>query len=378
MKIAIMTQPLGRNYGGIMQAWALQQVLEAAGHAPVTIDRRHDRKGRIYNLVRMSKRAVKKAVGRWSVPLNFERYMPEILFNTRNFIEKNIVLSEPLFSTADLRCHFSREQYDAVIVGSDQTWRPKYSPNIYNFFLDFLSDSNIKRLAYAASFGVDDWEFSPTQTERCMALVKKFDVIGVRELAGVELCEQHLGVCASHVLDPTLLLDKENYQRMLIGKQVLESKGVYTYILDQLSWKSQVVDHVSELLCLPVYRNQANSSMAQLKSSNISDYVMPSVKGWVKGFLEADFVVTDSFHGMVFSIIFNKPFVALVNSGRGASRFYSLANQLGLSGRLVTCFSKEEIQAVVDVPIDYKAVNNNLDLARKQSERFLYESLSEG
>src|SRR5690606_32509953 len=96
MKIAIMTQPLGSNYGGIMQAWALQQVLKRMGHEPVTIDRQPEAQSPVYRATRAAYRTLKKAVGKRQAPIFFERYLPTIQHHTRTFIGHNITMSEPL------------------------------------------------------------------------------------------------------------------------------------------------------------------------------------------------------------------------------------------------------------------------------------------
>lgn len=349
MKIAIMTQPLGQNYGGIMQAWALQQVLKRMGHEPVTIDRQPDPKGPAYHAARLGYRALKKAMGKRQAPIHFERHLPTILQHTRAFIEQNITTSEPLDSTAKLKSHFAHQRYDAVIVGSDQTWRPKYSPNIENFFLDFLEGTDIKRIAYASSFGVDDWEFTEAQTRRCAELAKQFDAISVREDSGVELCRKHLGVEATHVLDPTLLLDKADYLQ-LIGPERLNSKphGVYTYFLDKTPQKEALAQEASEQLGEPVYSCQAQYSIGE-NGSDITRYTMPDIRDWLAGFANAQFVLTDSFHGMVFSLVFKKPFLVFINKNRGATRFHSAGNILGFENRIISSFSTESIERVMQL-----------------------------
>lgn len=378
MKVAIMTQPLGKNYGGIIQTWALQQVLKKAGHTPVTIDRQADAKSSVYQVARLGKRTLKKALGQWSAPINFERHLPNILRHTHAFIGQHINMSESLDSTAKLTAHFEREQYDAVIVGSDQTWRPRYSPNIDNYFLDFLRGSDIKRIAYASSFGVDEWEFTDEQTSRCAALAKQFHAISVRENSGVDLCAKHLGVVANHVLDPTLLLPKESYEALYSNKEVPARQGIYTYILDKAHWKDQVVETAERVLGKTQYKNQPKISMSSLSSSNPDDYTMPSLEGWIKGFADAEFVITDSFHGTVFSIIFNKPFISLINPDRGASRFYSVADALGLAGRLLSDFDERAVTAVLKAPIDYLNVKNKLAGLRSRSQIFIDEQIERG
>ncbi|MOA02878.1 Polysaccharide pyruvyl transferase [compost metagenome] len=265
-----------------------------------------------------------------------------------------------------------------MIVGSDQTWRPQYSPNIENFFLDFLEGIEIKRIAYASSFGVDEWEFNEEQTRRSAALAKQFDAISVREDSGVELCRKFLGVESTHVLDPTLLLEKETYAALYRNKEILGRQGIYTYILDQADWKDQIVETAKQVLCKPQYNNQPKVDISNLTTENLSDYKMPSLEGWIKGFADADFVITDSFHGTVFSIIFNKPFISLINRDRGASRFYSILDKLGLSDRrLLATFDEKSLENLLVKPVNYADVSKKLGALCKNSEFFLNNSLQQ-
>lgn len=335
MKIAIMTQPLGKNYGGIMQAWALQQVLRKMGHEPVTIDRQPEQRSPTYKAARLAYRAAMKAVGKRKTPINFERYLPTLLQHTRSFIDQHLAMSEPLSNTKALRAHFDRCQYDAVIVGSDQTWRPRYSPNIYNFFFDFLEDMPIRRIAYAPSFGVDEWEFTEDQTRRCAELVKRFDAISVREDSGVALCRKHLGVDATAVLDPTLLLDKQDYEQLLGPDRLGGSpKGVYTYFLDKTPKKLALANKASEELGEPIYSCQAKYGLGENADDWLTGCTKPDIRDWLAGFANARFVLTDSFHGMVFSIAFRRPFIAVNNANRGTARFASLSRATGYTAHL--------------------------------------------
>ena len=128
--------------------------------------------------------------------------------NLKNFTEKHLPLSEPWYGSSIPDC-------DCIIVGSDQVWRPKYTHLPGAYFLDFLPDDHaIKKIAYAASFGVDNWEFSPDQTERFSILVNRFDAVSVRESSGVELCKKYLHCPACQMPDPTLLHDAGFYQEI--------------------------------------------------------------------------------------------------------------------------------------------------------------------
>lgn len=375
MKIAIMTQPLGKNYGGIMQAWALQQVLKRMGHEVVTIDRQPDQPNMAYKAARLAYRVGMKAIGKRKAPINFEKHLPTILQHTRSFIDQHITMSEPLYSTQQLRDHFDRENYDAVIVGSDQTWRPKYSPNIYNFFLDFLEDKEILRIAYASSFGVDEWEYTEKQTKRCAELAKKFDAISVREDSAIGLCKKHLGVEAVHVLDPTLLLEKEIYQSLLnFHSTSLGSEGIYSYILDRSSEKKALLNNYAKAFDTKVFNSQPEKDFYHWSSNDTSKYVMPSPKDWIEGFYKGEYVVTDSFHGTVFSLVFQKPFTALGNMARGVSRFHSVLNKLDLLDRLaLSIIEAEELEK--EAPIEWNLIAKKLQESQFKSLSFIDKAL---
>src|SRR5699024_10497178 len=104
--------------------------------------------------------------------------------------------------------------FDALIVGSDQIWRPNYTPNIFHYFLNFAKSDQLK-LAYAASFGTDEFLFSEEQTEICKALLQKFKAVSVREDSGVELCRRYFGCQAEHLVDPVFLLTKAHYRKLM-------------------------------------------------------------------------------------------------------------------------------------------------------------------
>lgn len=212
-------------------------------------------------------------------------------------------------------------QFDAFVVGSDQVWRPKYAPNIDDAFLVFLKKDSARRVAYAASFGVDNWEYTPQQTEKCAAFAKKFNDISVREESGVDLCKENFGVEAAWVLDPTLLLNKEDYFELCKDVPVKKGNVLAVYMLDANDAVLSLCHKIAmeRGLELNVVSADARASL--------------SVPEWLAMFRDASYVVTDSFHGTVFSIIFGKEFNCIYNETRGKARFESLLN-LYNSGKL--------------------------------------------
>lgn len=370
-KIAILTQPLGHNYGGIIQNYALQKVLKDMGHQPETINRvgnRHTSQIRL--MLSKCKQFVYKYILQKNILTKKEREL--IDKNNLSFLKKYINRSVLINADNDLSEYFKNNTFDAVIVGSDQTWRPKYSPNIYNYYLDFLEDNqSIKKIAYASSFGTAEWEYTTEETEKCKELVKQFDAISVREAAGVDLCKNKLGVDATHLLDPTLLLTADDYSEII--NRPKENKELFTYVLDESKEKQDFINEVSQKLNLKQHTNQGISFNANVKRP-LEELIKPPLETWLQGFRDAEFVITDSFHGTVFSIINKKPFISLVNVERGASRFESFLSKLGLEERMVYDVETFD-QNLLEKNIDYEAVHQKLNVLKEESLNFLKENL---
>nr|WP_254797491.1 polysaccharide pyruvyl transferase family protein [Pseudomonas aromaticivorans] len=371
-----MTQPLKSNYGGIIQAFALQQALKDLGHTVTTIDRQYKAQPIIRKAINLTKYLILLLIDKKKAFIFKKSQQDQTFKNMISFVRQRIKISEPIKSTEDLQKHFSENTYDAVVVGSDQTWRPIYSPNIFNFYLDFLQDLQIKRITYATSFGVDTWEYSKTQTLKCRDLAKKFDAISVRELSAVNLCEQYLKVSAEPVLDPTLLLNADDYlDRLNINKNKKPAGGLLTYILDNNSHKRQAITTAAQILNITPFSSKTKCNPDQSGGELLNDYTFPNVEDWIESFYDADFVLTDSFHGCVFSIIFNKPFLAIGNDDRGLARFNSLLKIFNLEDRLIGLGSQIN-REILTPDIDWLQVNKVIKERKENSLNFLKRNLS--
>lgn len=377
MKIGIITLPFNTNYGGILQAYALQWVLKKQGHEVLTINRNTRGMPLKMKILSFTKRAVQRylmgknvIVRTW--PLKNEAEV--IGQHTNRFIAENIEIT-PLFSSESAFKNLKEFGFDAYIVGSDQVWRPKYSPNLENHFLDFAeNEPEIIRIAYAASFGVDAWEFTPEQTKTCSKLAKMFDAISVREDSAVHLCQQYLGVDAVQVPDPTLLVPKEHYIKLVEKDNIKPLDGNLTvYVLDLTVEKKQLINRVADELGLKPVSTMPALSFKEAGKNHIEKATFPPLTNWIRGFMDAEFVVTDSFHGTVFSIIFNKPFVAVGNTKRGMSRFQSLFKMFGLEERLIEPDAGNLLE-IINKPIDFKHINEIIK--QKQADAFAFLDLA--
>lgn len=364
MKIGILTQPLGSNYGGILQNFALQQTLLSMGHEPVTIYYGHNT---ITDWILLWIRYIAKNILRHpNRKIKPPRYREFVLRsktpNLVNFVLQRISLTSPMNGIdSSLVKSYGFEGY---VVGSDQTWRPCYNGGalLYNMFLDFTGEENsVKRVAYAASFGVDNWEYSYEQQKRCKELVSRFDAVSVREISGVSLCQKYFGVEAQHLLDPTMLHGAEFYRAVCGSNGKVNDKVVALYILDMDCEKQQLIDGFCK----------ANGMIPRYIGRRNSDGCYPSVESWLEAFDSAACVITDSFHGSAFAIIFNKPFIAIGNKARGMERFNSLFSILGLRGALVESTARPLACATQD----WEAVNARLGEWREKSIKYLKEGL---
>ena len=382
MKIGILTQPLHSNYGGLLQNYALQQTLVRAGHEVETIDWEGG-SGLLDMLYRMKVLVLHTLLPNRFPPLRYKPNDKEraiIQRNTNHFINTYINHTETIHSYEGFVSQAAKGKYDAYVVGSDQCWRPCYNAFLSSMFLDFVQDKQVKRIAYAASFGTDKWEFTPQQTAVCVPLAKKFDMVSVREDSGVKLCKEHLGVDAVHVLDPTMLLTKEDYRQLIYKEKDPKSSGtLFNYILDPDAKKSVFIQKVAKAKGLKAFqvlpKCQAEIRTKEDVKKHIEDCVFPGVTTWLRAFMDTEMTIVDSFHGMVFSIIFNKPFWAIGNVSRGMSRFTSLLKMFHLEDRLLDADNLDDVD--FSKPIDWTMVNGILEEKRRECKNLLLTNLNE-
>lgn len=372
MKIGILTLPLHTNYGGILQVYALQTVLERMGHNVFVLDKGQIRHLKVWEALWIyPKRFAVKYVKRKNIDIfairHHNKIFPIISQYTQLFIDKYIhVLRVNDFSK--LNSH----DFDAIVVGSDQIWRPEYNEKIENAYLQFAELWNIKRIAYAVSFGTDKWGYTAKQTNTCAALANKFKAVSVREESGIHLCHDYLGIDAQLVLDPTMLLSAEDYMEIVEKSNVKTSSGnLLCYILDENEDKHKLIDLIAKEKKLIPFR--VNSKVENKKAS-ISERVQPPVEQWIRGFYDAEFIITDSFHACVFSILFNKPFIVYGNEERGISRFVSLLQIFGLENRLI--LNSGEYSSKIGI-YSNKDAGRKLSALRTKSYAFLRKEINE-
>jgi hypothetical protein len=244
----------------------------------------------------------------------------------------------------------NESDYDILMVNSDQTWNnfSKYEDRLLNYgYLKFAENWTIPRFVYGASLGVNYWKFSDKFDTIVRRLLKKFSGISVREIGAIEIVKKHLGINPELVLDPTLLIDKKYYLDLIKDyKNEFNSNDSYIFVyeLEKMLSMELFIKLSVEKLKYKLYRC----------TSLDKDYL----KRFIYGIYNCKAVITNSYHGILFSIIFRKPFVAFNLKYRGNDRFNTLIDIYGLKKRIVSEDNPPNIFLLTEpFDVDMKIIN---------------------
>lgn len=354
MKIALLNLQYDTNYGGHLQRYALMTVLQRMGHDVTHLNLRFNFNPAPWykKPFRTVKRSLRNLLKGGETDIFLER-------NAQKRYEKACAVTDPFYNRyikhtgviddKEQLCH--ELGYDAYLVGSDQVWRKSIADfyGIETYFFDFLPETiSSRRVAYGVSLGTDENELTEDDLKVLTPLYKLFSAVSVREDSGLSLLKNYAwdNPVPSLVLDPTLLLTSTDYQEIINDGTTHPSEGnMFCYILDPTDDKKIIITDYEQ-----------SKGLTPFYASDDLSHKLP-VQQWLRSFSDSEFVITDSFHGMVFSIIFNKPFKLIYNTFRGNARFDSLMRQLQIPA------NTEEI--------NWEVVDNNLDKMRRVSVDFL-------
>lgn len=377
MNVGILTFHFSDNYGAALQAYALRRWLTEQGHHASFIDYRpaHIEHG-----------------GRLSLPTSPARLKANLKvvylalssfvhehFGNRSQKEKFVRFREhfldiqgdtaPTDNGASLA---AAQAYDLIVAGSDQIWSPSqhfgFDPN---YFLAFAQAFPARKISYAASFGRD--RVSSSEAAQLPRLLHHFDAISVREASGVTLVERATGHRPANVPDPTLL--HSDYAE-LTDRAPSDHPDPYIFCYGLRSPDNirQTADLVSAQLSCPVL----SPHNPHRRWVEIGQTVYPDPGEWVSLVKHARFVVTNSFHGTVFALLFRKPFIVAGLTGERAAanaRAIHLLRAVGLDHRFAPSFSAQNVQALMAREIDWDAVDRRLADLRHAGSTFLATQL---
>jgi hypothetical protein len=240
--------------------------------------------------------------------------------------------------------------------------------------LDFVPSIK-KKIAYAVSFGNSGQGYTACLIRKSRKLIKEFYAVSFREQAGLDIARKFhwkFNKQPQLVIDSTLLLKADDYLQLFKDKRSGTSPNLFYYILDKDNIIEKFIQKASKELNLKSY----GIDSLEPNIGEATSILLPSPVAWLQNIALADFIITDSFHGTLFSIIFNKPFVTIMNSNRGANRYQPLLDRLDLTERLIR---KEDLSSLsIDSlsKIDWDDVNKKIELYRQKSLTFLKKALS--
>lgn len=363
-RIGIITYHRSQNYGAQLQAYATRTALEKMGHWAEVID--CNRIGQIDKLFHWNFSSLKGFLGALrnnALSLVSEKKRRRLF---AAFSEQKIGLSEPCHSRRELEARCA--EYDAVITGSDQVWHPQICEGNTAFFLD-LPLRPEQKIAYAPSFGVPD--YTEEDAQRYMPLINDIAHLSVREEAGQALIRRRLNREAPLVLDPTMLLTREDWDT-IARPAPYRRYLLYFTILDEPPGTDALVRRIAAERGLHIVRIGRVKDIIKRGFINARANGPQEFLGLVR---DADFVLTSSFHGSVFSILFEKEFLCVLNNNNRNSRLETLAEQMGLTNRLVRNVNSFEHKEACPMP-DYAAVRMRLEQKRAESLNFLHHALT--
>lgn len=367
-KIAIMTWYTYKNYGSVLQASALCNVVKNVGYMPFVIQ--YLPKGIVSekNMKYLVKKSINK-IKNFSNPL-YTSSKQKFLFD--DFIKKNINQTNYCSSYVDL--YDLNATYDAFICGSDQIWSPLCYDSKY--FLDFVENPN-KMLAYAPSFGTTEIT-NPLIRKQIATYISRFKYLSVREQKGADLINSLTGKVAKVVLDPTLLMDSLEWDEFIKEDKmdVLKNKEyIICYFLGNSDKYMGYVKKLSREMKIPFYVIPVTIKQKKCKSSvpfEVGPYEFVSL------IRNAKYVCTDSFHGLAFAINYNIPFSVFKrfkdnDPNNQNSRIFNLLQTLGLENRLVNFQNNSNLHTEIDC--DFSNANIKLFYKRKESINYLKNAL---
>ena len=347
MKIALITYHYSNNKGAFMQTYALCRYLKEQGHSVCIIDIRQAEEGSQIGFLGSGLRDI---IVNHRLQKEIRDLYPPL---TRRYATLKELQQDP-------------PEADCYLVGSDQTWNPDISgKQMLAYFLDF-GRKDVRRVSYASSFGKIEWSSTKENTERIKQLLKSYYAISIREEQGVKICQKVFDVNPTVVLDPTFL----NLSYPEFNKGIRQTNDFLCYKLNRTDDFWTNIGKVGEILgAKPILLNY------NYPKKGFRYCFPPSLRTWMRKFAEAKFILTDSFHGIAFSIINRKQFVVILNDDGKNSRLINLMRAVGLENRMYPNVESLLSDYNWRTPIDYRKVEELLIPEIEKSRAFLNNAL---
>jgi len=362
MKAGILTFHSAHNYGAVLQAYASQEIIGKLGYDCEIIDYRPDYLIRQRVFPRPENRSFIvnmkiMAEGLLSIYWRFKRYR-----GFEKFMHKSLHLSAERFGPEKFR---SDNNYDRFVMGSDQIWNIRLTKGFDDLYWgNFTTRDGAKKISYAAS--MSNYELDDIQKTRMTALLGNFSSIGVREEALRTFIHDLTDRQVTTVLDPVFLLDAAGWRKISKPPQ-RKRKYILMYCIDL----RDDVNRIARKLAGEMDADVIELGMGVDRKAFSNPYQTADPAEFLGLFDQAEFVVTSSFHGTAFAVLFNKPFYSLAHGNDKDTRQRTVLNNLGIPDRFISRDASPEYSL-----ISYGEVNNKLQQLREDSVNFLKTHLS--
>jgi hypothetical protein len=367
MKIGILTFHHVDNYGATLQACALWNFLNSQGYDVEIIDYRPLKIAWMYFRPLLPIKRVKSSINESKKIRINQKYLINIskYWKMRSFLLSHVKLSQKRFYDKK-GFKYYHDKYDVVICGSDQIWCiDSFRGYNSSFFLDFVSNKTTRKISYAASFG-NTTKLGPYQKEIC-TLINQFQTILVRDSNSVEIIANECNKKAVKVLDPTFLIKYD----ALKNPPKITNKYLLLYVqADMEAEEEEFIKLLAKEQNLTIVSVGRYEKLAQINLETASP------KEWIGLHSEASYIVTNTFHGTVFSIIFHKPFTVLLPSDK-SNKVKDLLNDFGLTNRIFSEKLKPQLLNKQIFDIDYESVSSILESKIMESKKHLIEAILE-
>ncbi len=328
--VGILNMWWSQNYGASLTALALQRQLEVMGYA---------------------NRLIFAPQSRFT-----QQECEDTLFG--DFAREQMQTTPYLRGMRDL--HALNAQFDTFIVGSDQVWRYYYTSSSKLAFFCSFAQPEKRLISMAASFGLSDWDWPESSRGELLAHIGRFDAISVREREAVDICKRRLRVEAQWVMDPVFFFDAAWWGELAArDRSPLPDRFVASYVLDM---KPEI--------------RQSLMAQGRLPLVEIGKQQATSVYAWLRVIRDGESLITDSYHGVCFALIFRTRFVVFANRDRGYSRFGSLLSLLDMESRVLCEETREDLSSMLQEPLDEQAIASRLEPMIQRSEQFLRSALN--
>lgn len=357
LKVKMLTFHNAENYGATLQAYALKETLKKLGTSPSFVNYENKAILADYKLIRTN--SLKSFFSSlWFLPRNLKRKRSFKSFSDRYLDTNSKKYTGISQITQDI------EDKDVFVAGSDQIWNPVLTSGLSDIYtLNFETDKNIKRVIYGASLGND--ELLQKHAVDFKTKTSNLDFISVREQSIIKSLQDICGKKVEQVIDPTLLLDKREWDKLLSNNSCVDLKDkkyILVYTLFESDEVTNIANYISKITGFKVVHfrkyNAYNNEYMNLYSKGPIDFV--------NAFKNAEYVITNSFHGTVFSIIYEKKFYSVLPITR-AGRIKDLLETLNLDSRII-----ENIENInIDENLDYTFAKEKIEEMRKHSIEYL-------